>query len=75
MLGAGAVGPRNAPGLGREGARATGRAGRMHAMVRPRAPNMGQGAGLAIEDAACLAALLAEGGPADATLTTFEALR
>ena len=38
-------------------------------------PNLGQGAGLAIEDAACLAALLAEGGPTDAVLARYEALR
>lgn len=38
-------------------------------------PNMGQGAGLAIEDAACLAALLAEGGANDATLAKFQQLR
>jgi len=38
-------------------------------------PNMGQGAGLAIEDAVALAALLAAEGPGDATLARFEALR
>ena len=38
-------------------------------------PNMGQGAGLAIEDAACLAAILAEDGPTDAALAKFQALR
>ena len=38
-------------------------------------PNLGQGAGLAIEDAATLARLLAEEGPGDEVLARFEALR
>ncbi len=38
-------------------------------------PNMGQGAGLAIEDAACLAALLAERGCGDDALAQYEAWR
>jgi 2-polyprenyl-6-methoxyphenol hydroxylase-like FAD-dependent oxidoreductase len=38
-------------------------------------PNLGQGAGLAIEDAACLAALLSEGGAVNDALHRYEALR
>jgi 2-polyprenyl-6-methoxyphenol hydroxylase-like FAD-dependent oxidoreductase len=38
-------------------------------------PNMGQGAGLAVEDACCLAHLLSRARPLDATLAEYEALR
>ncbi|MCP3167727.1 FAD-dependent monooxygenase [Myxococcus qinghaiensis] len=38
-------------------------------------PNLGQGAGLAIEDAAALAQLLATMGPSDAALARYEGLR
>lgn len=38
-------------------------------------PNMGQGAGLAIEDAAALAELLATRGASDETLVAFETIR
>lgn len=38
-------------------------------------PNLGQGAGLAIEDAATLAALLAQPGPPEQAIARYEALR